>query len=79
MKERKWHEKYREGEEILMRKDDLRVNMYHNHGLINRREGDKEKKGRKEKNRKYIRKHPNYMYGKEGSIKRRKRRKRQLL
>jgi hypothetical protein len=35
----------------------------------------KEKKGRKEKNRKYIRKHPNYMYEKEESIRRRKRRK----
>jgi hypothetical protein len=56
-----------------MRKDDWRVNMNHDHGLINRREGDREK------NRKYIRKHPNYMHGMEGSIKRRKRRKRQLV
>jgi hypothetical protein len=69
MKERKWQEKYLEGEEILMRKDDCRVKMNHDHGLINRREGDREK------NRKYIRKHPNYMYGKEESIRRRKRRK----
>jgi hypothetical protein len=37
-----------------------------------------ERRREDEKNRKYIRKHPNYMYGKEESIRRRKRRKRQL-
>jgi hypothetical protein len=59
-----------------MRKDDWRVNINHDHGLINRREGDREK-NRKYRNRN--RKHPNYMYGKEEGIRRRKRRKRQLV